>query len=143
MTKLWRYYGYAFNNTGKQEVWSSSPRLVGLRVSPLRVSGGVSTLQSRASSLQSTAQDFPSGPQKDSSESNNNPIKKEAHQQKHNLAFPQHKYFTIVHYNTLWYYAIIWYNMIWYHMIWYNIRCYIYIYMYVCVYIYIYIYTYV
>ena len=43
-------------------VWGSNPRLGGLRVSPLQVSGGMSTLQSRASGLQSTTQGIPSGP---------------------------------------------------------------------------------
>ena len=45
-----------------QEVWGSNPRLDGSRVSPFQVSGGISTLQSRASGLQSTTQGIPSGP---------------------------------------------------------------------------------
>ena len=44
-----------------QEVWGSNPRLGGLRVDPFQVSGGMSTLQSRASGLQSTTQGIPSG----------------------------------------------------------------------------------
>lgn len=47
-----------------QEVRGSNPRLGGLRVSPLQASGGISTLQSRASGLQSTTQGIPSGPHK-------------------------------------------------------------------------------
>ena len=39
-----------------QEVRGSSPTLGGLRVSQLQASGGISTLQSRASGLQSTTQ---------------------------------------------------------------------------------------
>ena len=39
-----------------QEVRGSIPRLGGLRVSQLQASGGISTLQSRASGLQSTTQ---------------------------------------------------------------------------------------
>ena len=39
-----------------QEVWGSNPRLGGLHVTTFRVSGGRSTLQSRASSLQITSQ---------------------------------------------------------------------------------------
>ena len=45
-----------------QEVWGSDPRLGGLRVSPLRASEGIGTLQSGASGLQSTTQGIPSGP---------------------------------------------------------------------------------
>ena len=39
-----------------QEVWGSNPRLGGLRLDQLQAFGDISTLQSRASGLQSTAQ---------------------------------------------------------------------------------------
>ena len=42
--------------TQMQEVRGSNPRLGGLWVSQLQASGGISTLQSRASGLQSTTQ---------------------------------------------------------------------------------------
>ena len=45
------------------------PGWVGLGVSPLQVSGGISALQSRASGLQRTTQGIPSGPKTDSFES--------------------------------------------------------------------------
>ena len=54
-----------------QEVWGSNPRLGRLRVNPFQVSGGMSTLQSSASDLQSTTQGIPSR-SIDSSESNTN-----------------------------------------------------------------------
>ena len=47
-----------------QEVQGSNPRLGGLRVSQFQVFGGISTLQSRASGLQSTTQGSPSGPKR-------------------------------------------------------------------------------
>ena len=47
-----------------QEVRGSNPRLGGLRVNPFQVSAGISTLQSRASGLQSNTQRVPSGPKK-------------------------------------------------------------------------------
>ena len=42
-----------------QEVWGSNPSLGGLRMNPFQVSGGISTLQSRASGLQSSTQGIP------------------------------------------------------------------------------------
>ena len=53
-----------------QEVLGSNPRLGGFGVSPFQVSGGIGTLQSRASGLQSTTQGITSRPK--GSESNNN-----------------------------------------------------------------------
>ena len=45
-----------------QEVRGSNPRLGGLGVSPFQASGGMSTLQSSASGLHSSAQGIPFGP---------------------------------------------------------------------------------
>ena len=47
-----------------QEVRGSNHRLGGVWVSQFQASGGISTLQSRASVLKSTTQGIPSGPQK-------------------------------------------------------------------------------
>ena len=61
-----------------QEVRGSNLRLDGLRVRQYQASGGISTLQSRASGLQSTTQSNYIGTIKDSSELNNKHEQNEA-----------------------------------------------------------------
>ena len=54
--KLHRQLSWLRVGSQMQEVWGSNPRPSGLRVSQFQASGGISTLQSRASGLQSTTQ---------------------------------------------------------------------------------------
>ena len=64
-----RWQDHDFSMAMMQEVSGSNPRLGGLRVSQFQASGGISTLQSRASGLQSTTQGNSISTTKDSSES--------------------------------------------------------------------------